>query len=282
MSFEIVRGFFVHDDSNFNNFPTVQPRFGLLDESPDRWKKLVQCIADLNNGKNDGDFKPTYKVIFFGRHGQSQNDASQILAREMVREAQECLASEIPDCGELKWEPNPELTPQGEQEAHVIHEAWKSELPFGFPPLGQLYCSRLQCTQKTCEIAFSEIPNERIMVLRNHGKKYYDCTGDQHSRPMYIASTSKVTAAKASDNLMEDELWDPDSWDPMSQVVERAKQALSVIFTHTDEHFISITASERTINGFRGALGCSYCHIPNGVVYPAIVKHSMVPTGVSR
>jgi hypothetical protein len=46
----------------------VPPRFGLLDESPDRWANIRKELAKMNAGS--GSEKTSYKLLMFGRHGQ--------------------------------------------------------------------------------------------------------------------------------------------------------------------------------------------------------------------
>jgi len=62
---------------------------------------------------------------------------------------------------------DPELTSLGESQAVVAHEAWKSELEFGLPIPGQLYCSPLTRALRTYEITFDGIlpDDEHLIVL---------------------------------------------------------------------------------------------------------------------
>ena len=50
-----------------NRFAQLPPRFGLLDQSPDRWGTFKSKIIDLNQQSPNG---TQYKVFFLGRHGQ--------------------------------------------------------------------------------------------------------------------------------------------------------------------------------------------------------------------
>ena len=61
---------------------------------------------------------------------------------------------------------DPELTPLGENQAVAVHEAWKSELKFGLPIPGRLYCSPLTRALRTCEITFDGIlPDDKHPII---------------------------------------------------------------------------------------------------------------------
>ena len=61
---------------------------------------------------------------------------------------------------------DPELTALGESQAVAAHEAWKSELEFGLPIPGRLYCSPLTRALHTYEITFDGIlPDDKHPVV---------------------------------------------------------------------------------------------------------------------
>lgn len=84
-SIQSVAGFFSQDSPTasgiqaVNSFPCVPsfeskslndqipPRFGLLDDSTDRWNRFFAEIDKLNKSANNN---ASFKVLLFGRHGQ--------------------------------------------------------------------------------------------------------------------------------------------------------------------------------------------------------------------
>jgi len=62
-----VCGLFLQDDSESKEGAAIPPRFGLKDDSGDRWIKFRGEIERLNVSAAPG---AQYKVVFLGRHGQ--------------------------------------------------------------------------------------------------------------------------------------------------------------------------------------------------------------------
>ena len=76
----------------------IPARFGLLDDSPERWKTFQARIASLNSAAAPG---TAYKVFFFSRHGEGVRECSCIRPDSSCQ-AHYCLLSED-NVGERKY-----------------------------------------------------------------------------------------------------------------------------------------------------------------------------------
>ncbi|PFH53324.1 hypothetical protein AMATHDRAFT_187957 [Amanita thiersii Skay4041] len=267
--YEVVPGYFIQDTSDPGVLPAIPQRFGLADESPERWTSFVAQIKKLNDL---ADARSEYKVFFLGRHGEGFHNFA---ISKYGSKAWDNYWSKLDTDGEITWGPDPELTQLGIEQAMNVQQAWKDELPFGLPLPDRLYCSPLTRAMKTCEITFHDtILNDirKVMVSELCREENGVHTCDKRNVKQYIEKAFPLF--EIEDGFTEeDELWDPNIRETRDQVVQRAKAMIDTIFeTDTAHTFISITAHSGFIQGFMKAVNKPIIAIPIGGVLPVVVK----------
>ncbi|KAF8630862.1 hypothetical protein AX17_005221 [Amanita inopinata Kibby_2008] len=272
--YEVVKGYFIQDSHDPAELPPVPPRFGLLDESPERWQKLQAEIKTLNNSAEVG---TSYKLFFLARHGQGFHNVAE---EKYGTKAWGEYWSKLNTDGEIQWGPDPELTELGVSQATDVRDAWKEELAFKMPLPDKLYCSPLTRALRTCQETFNGIiPQEEIAMrkaiiveLCREENGVHTC--DKRRSLTYIQST--FPSFTVEDGFAEeDELWSPDVRETPQQVARRAKQVIDTIFDNDRDHtIISITAHGGFIKGFMRSLNQIAGTIPTGGVLPVLVKMS--------
>ncbi|GLB44500.1 putative phosphoglycerate mutase family protein [Lyophyllum shimeji] len=263
-----IPGFFAQDDSTASVIPALPPRFGLLDDTPDRWTKFFDRLELLNE---DADADTSYKVFFLGRHGQGYHNVAEA---KYGTQAWDDYWSKLNGDGELVWGPDPELTTLGKGQAVDAQDAWKAELAFGIRLPEKLYCSPLTRALRTCEITFDGLlsdQNRRPIVLENCREENGVHTCDKRRTRSYIEKTFPRFEIETG-FTEEDELWDPDVRETKAHIADRAKMVLDHIFEHDKETFISITAHGGIIQGFLACVGRPHYTLPTGGVLPLVIK----------
>ncbi|KAJ6540323.1 phosphoglycerate mutase-like protein [Mycena capillaripes] len=267
--YEAMTGFFAQDD------PLAQPdligavpaRFGLLDDSDVRWATFTAKLRELNAGAG-GD--ASYKLIFFGRHGQGYHNVAE--AKYGTRAWDDYWAKLYGD-GELTWGPDPELTAIGKGQAARVNDVWKVErATAGIPLPDRLYCSPMTRALDTNVITFEGVSEKRPLVVESCREEYGEHTCDQRNTRTHIRHA--FPQFDIEDGFTEeDELWEAESRETRAHATVRAQTVLDRIFRDDkDALFISITAHGGIINGFLHALGREWYPLPTGGVLPVVVK----------
>ncbi|KAI6152367.1 histidine phosphatase superfamily [Pisolithus tinctorius] len=278
-SYETVAGYFVQDKpgpitpgSEFHELP---PRFGLIDDSPERWSKLIASIQQLNV---DAPSHVQYKVFFLGRHGEGYHNFGWA---KHGQQAWDDYWSKLNGDGELIWGPDPELTPVGEGQADEAHVAWKTELQCGLPFPEKLYCSPLSRAIRTNQRSFKDLnpDGRRTTIVENIREEFGIHTCDKRRTRTYIHETFPEYLIEDG-FTEEDELWKPDVRESWDDVDVRAKAVLDMIFENDEEQYISITAHSGFINACLRVTDHPLWALPTGGVIPIVVKATAerVPT----
>ncbi|KAF9459983.1 phosphoglycerate mutase-like protein [Collybia nuda] len=260
LTYDTVSGCFVQDDGLATGVPAIPPRFGLIDDSPERWTRFVAHIDQL---KNTSDSNTKHKVIFFGRHGEGFHN---VAIDKYQHQAWIHYWAKLDGDGEIVWGPDPELTAIGVGQAISAHEAWKAELPFGIPHPEKFYTSPLTRAMKTCEITFDGIlPDDkrRAIVIENCREHNGAYTCDKRRTKSYIQQMFPLFDVEP-DFSEEDTLWDENVREAKKHLTERARKVLDYIFENDEETFISITAHIGIIRSFWECLGRSPYELPTG------------------
>lgn len=270
--YDTVPGFFVQDDPSAIGIPAVPPRFGLLDESRNRWAKFITHIQQVNQ---DADSFTSYKVLFLGRHGEGYHNVAEA---KYGSKAWDDYWSKLNGDGELVWGPDPELTSIGKDQVVTARNGWNAELPFGIPLPQKLYCSPLTRAMQTCDITFREIVNTRcvVVVVENCREENGVHTCDKRRTKTYIESTFPAFQIEHGFSE-EDLLWEAEVRESRTHVEERAKEVLDMIFNNDGELFVSITAHGGIINAFLAVLGRTSYALPTGGVLPVVVRSVYKP-----
>ncbi|GLB44497.1 putative phosphoglycerate mutase family protein [Lyophyllum shimeji] len=279
-SYTAVPGFFIQDSAPADTvIPALPPRFGLLDDSPDRWSKFFAQIDRLNQ---DADEYTSYKVFFFGRHGQGFHNFA---SAKYGPQAWDTYWGRLNGDDELIWGPDPELTTLGKGEAVDAQDAWAAEQRgAGLPFPERLYCSPMTRALRTCELTFSGLLSDpdparrRPTILENCREISGVYTCDKRRTRAYIAR--RFPGFEIEDGLPEDdELWDPELRETDAHLAHRARRVLDHIFEHDKkETFVSVTAHGRIIRmGFLAVVGRPSCILPTGGVLPVVVKSVYTP-----
>ncbi|KAI6163259.1 histidine phosphatase superfamily [Pisolithus thermaeus] len=271
-SYETVVGYFAQDNpgpvtpgSDFHE--ALPPRFGLIDDSPERWSKLIASIQQLNI---DAPTHVQYKLFFLGRHGQGYHN----FAWEKYRaKPWDDYWSKLNGDGELTWGPDPELTPLGEGQADEAHVAWKTEFQCGLPFPEKLYCSPLSRAIRTNQLSFKDLnpDGRKTTIVENIREEFGIHTCDKRRTRTYIHETFPEYLIEDG-FTEEDELWTPDVRETWEDVDVRVKAVLDMIFKNDKEQFISITAHGGFINAFLRVTNHLPYVLPTGGVIPIVVK----------
>ncbi|KAJ7908384.1 histidine phosphatase superfamily [Mycena leptocephala] len=266
--YETVTGFFAQDDplAEATAIGAVPARFGLLDSSDARWSKLTAKLRELNASAGDD---ASYKVIFFGRHGQGYHNVAE---EKYGTKAWDDYWAMLYGDGELTWGPDPELTAIGKEQAVGVNKVWKAELAANIPVPGRLYCSPMTRAMQTNAITFEGVSNGRTLVVENCREEYGEHTCDKRNTLTYIRNA--FPQFDIEDGFAEDdELWEADSRETEPHAAARAQTVLDRIFRDDkDVAFVSVTAHGGIINGFLHALGRPRYPLPTGGVLPVVVK----------
>ncbi|KAJ7690609.1 histidine phosphatase superfamily [Mycena olivaceomarginata] len=249
--YEALPGFFAQDDPLADPavIGAVPARFGLLDSSETRWSNLTSKLRELNTI----DASSSYKLIFFGRHGQGYHNVAET---KYGTKAWDDYWAKLYGDGELIWGPDPELTSVGKDQAADVSKIWTAEIAAHIPLPDRLYCSPMTRAMQTNVITFADLPLPTVVVLEN-------CR--EETRSPHFDIEAGFTE--------EDELWDADVRETAAHAVLRAESVLDRIFREdTNTLVVSITAHGGIINGFLRALGRSRYALPTGGVVPVVVK----------
>ncbi|KAJ7127444.1 histidine phosphatase superfamily [Mycena crocata] len=263
--YRYIPGLFDLDSRKDLDLPRVLPRFGLIDDSPERWEKFQAQIDHLQAG---ADKNNSVKVFLFVRHDD--------LAKEKYgNEAWDRFWSLIEGDTELIWGHDPSLTLTGRSQAELIREALEVERLSGMPFPQRLYCSPLRRAMETSQIIFGSSPSSsqgtwRPTIIDRCRRIRGGHTCDLRRSHSEILS-SFPSAAVEPDFTEHDELWHPGGVDTPETVAEQAQAILDSIF-RDPATYISVTAHGRIIAGFLRSLGISPGVLPTGGIYPVVVE----------
>ncbi|KAJ3542920.1 hypothetical protein NMY22_g3320 [Coprinellus aureogranulatus] len=253
----------------------VPPRFGLIDDSPDRWTTLRARISELNSSPstrkegenelgaaNEVEPRAECKLILLVRHGEGYHNVAEA---KYGTEAWDDYWSKLEGDGELVWGPDPLLTPKGISQARHTREVWEDELQYGLQPPCKIFCSPHSRALKTCEIVFEGYSeNGRITVVENCREENGVHTCDKRRPRSFIEAN--YPQFHIEDSLTEeDELWGPDFRETKAEVAARALGVIERIWEkRPHDWFVAITAHSGFINGVLLALGSKPYPLPTG------------------
>ncbi|KAJ3550820.1 hypothetical protein NMY22_g189 [Coprinellus aureogranulatus] len=265
----------------------VPPRFGLIDDSPDRWTKLRARISELNSSPstrkegenelgaaNEVEPRAECKLILLVRHGEGYHNVAEA---KYGTEAWDDYWSKLEGDGELVWGPDPLLTPKGISQARHTREVWEEELQYGLQPPCKIFCSPHSRALKTCEIVFEGyFENGRVTVVENCREENGVHTCDKRRPRSFIEAN--YPQFHIEDSLTEeDELWDPDVRETKAEVSARALGVIERIWEERPhDWFVAITAHSGFINGVLLALGSKPYPLPTGGDYHAVFYRSSI------
>ncbi|KAJ7776919.1 histidine phosphatase superfamily [Mycena maculata] len=265
--YETIPGYFAQDEPLADPVAigAVPARFGLIDSSDTRWSNLTTKLRDLNTSAGH---KTSYKLIFFGRHGQGYHNVAE---EKYGTEAWDDYWAMLYGDGELTWGPDSELTALGKEQAAAVHKVWKEELTAGIPLPQKMYCSPMTRALDTNVITFRGVSSRRSVVVENCREEYGGHTCDQRKTRTYIVEAFPQVDIEAG-FTEEDELWTTER-ETAEHAAARAQTVLDKIFkSDKDAIFVSITAHGGIINGFLRTLGRPRHPLPTGGVLPIIIK----------
>ncbi|KAF8340817.1 histidine phosphatase superfamily [Amanita rubescens] len=267
--YEVVSGYFIQDDLDPSTLPAIPPRFGLRDESDDRWRTLHADLVNLNSNAEPG---TSYKLFFLGRHGQGFHNLAE---QKYGSKAWDDYWSKLNTDGEIRWGPDAELTPLGIAQANDARSAWKKELAFDAPLPDKMYCSPLTRASRTHQITFQDvIPSRKTLVVEFCREENGVHTCDKRRSRTYIHQTFPLFEIEEG-FTEDDELWSPDTREIFDQVMHRAKCVLDAIFNE-DHYVVAITAHGGFIRAFMRVLNRVTGTIPTGGVLPVLVKATRI------
>ncbi|KAG8218974.1 histidine phosphatase superfamily [Butyriboletus roseoflavus] len=216
----------------------IPPRFGLKDDSDDRWVKFKREIERLNTSAPSG---TQYKVVFLGRHGEGYHNVAM---EKYTAKAWMSYWMRLNGDGELVWGPDPDLTELGVEQAKDAHRAWKTELEYSIPLPEKLYCSPLRRAIKTNQITFEGLlrPDLKATIVEDIREKNGVSTCDKRRKMSEIAKD--FPDYPFEEGFTEaDERWDPEVRETPEELDTRAKKALDMIFDNDEEQCMSVTFS---------------------------------------
>ncbi|KIK96134.1 hypothetical protein PAXRUDRAFT_826291 [Paxillus rubicundulus Ve08.2h10] len=268
-TYTTVAQYFIQDDpeASEQEFGGVPPRFGLKDDSDDRWEKFKGKIEMLNSSE-----QPTtqYKVIFLGRHGQGYHNVA------MAKYTTQCCVrswTRLDGNGELVWGPDPALTDLGLEQARDANRAWKEELAYKIPLPEKLYCSPLRRAIKTNQLTFEGLlePGLKTTIVEIIREKNGVSTCDKRRRRSEIQEDFPEYLWEDG-FAEEDETWDADIRETPRELDCRATKVLDMIFDKDEELVISITSHHGFIDAFLRVCVHRPWDLPTGGIIPIVVR----------
>ncbi|KAI0373742.1 phosphoglycerate mutase-like protein [Pilatotrama ljubarskyi] len=272
--YTIVSGLFAQDDPNADGIAigALPERFGLLDDSPDRWAKFKQRVEQLNCAAPEG---TRYKVFFFIRHGQGHHNVAEA---KYGTEAWDVYWSKLETDGDIIWGPDPELTSVGITQAQEARILWETEREYGIPLPEKQYASPMRRALQTWQEIFVKseplsMGSPRVTILEKLREEYGEHTCDRRFPRTVIACSFPPPIYEFEDGFSEeDTLWKADERETREHVKERAHTVLDHVFAHNQETYIGVTAHSGIINGFLAAMGRPRYPLPTGGILPLIIK----------
>jgi len=247
------------------------PRFGLKDDSPDRWQKLMRQIRLLNA---EAKGSVIYKLIFLGRHGFAYNNI-QSSSKKQVSD----------DNGDLKWDAA--LTQDGLMQVTDTHDMWMTEssLPNGGIGVPQIsYCSPLSRAMCTHSITFSqqlEAATIRTVVVENCREVIYTSESEKRRTASYISLVFPHFGLESNFVQGTDPYWNKDDGETLTAADDRAQKVVDRIFKSESKEkiFVSITAHHEINGAIISALGGDPTLYPryNGGIVPLICQYIPPP-----
>jgi len=274
-TYQAVLDDFVQDD------PEVSPqaigalpaRFGLKDDSPNRWDDFMLKVSQLNSEAESG---IKYKVFFFLRHGEGYHN---IAKAKYGDKDWDNYWTKLDGNAEYTWA-DADLTDVGKAQAQMTCALWNNELQFNMPLPGKLYCSPLTRALRTQTITFGGIHFKgdlpKTIILENCREEYGEHTCDRRKSRSLIETEffhphSKVLFEFEFGFKEDDELWTAEK-ESEEHTTSRAKAILDRIFDEDTAQFISIMAHYGIINAFLRILGRQRYYLPAGGVLPIVIR----------
>ncbi|KAH9889998.1 phosphoglycerate mutase-like protein [Cubamyces lactineus] len=272
--YTIETGFFAQDDpaADGATIGALPDRFGLLDNSPERWETFKKRIDELNATAPKS---VRYKVFYFVRHGQGHHNVAEAKYGTQVWDAH---WSKLYNDGEIKWGPDPELTPIGIAQAEAARQLWETEHKYGLPLPDRHYASPMNRALRTWHEIFVNgdmlsPEQQRVTILENLREEYGEHTCDLRSPRSVIARAFPPPIYEFDDGFAEeDTIWKPDERETKDHVKERARAVLDRIFAQDQGRYICITAHSGIINGFLAAMGRPRYPLPTGGILPLVIR----------
>ncbi|KAI1794895.1 histidine phosphatase superfamily [Ganoderma leucocontextum] len=277
--YSIVAGFFAQDNPAADGVAigALPPRFGLVDDSPQRWKTFQARINELNAAAPQG---TKYKVFYLSRHGQGVHNVGEA---KYGTERWDEYWSKLYGDDELTWGPDPELTEVGIKQAKAAREAWKTERAHGIPLPEKHYGSPFQRALRTFQETFvgADLLDGKLLcitILENLREEYGEHTCDMRSTRTAIAQKFPPPAYEFEEDFEEEDVhWKADERETKEHVARRAQAVLDQIFTTDNETYICISAHSGIINGFLRAMGRPRYPLPTGGILPLVIQAVDLP-----
>ncbi|KAI9512660.1 histidine phosphatase superfamily [Russula earlei] len=268
--YEAIRGFFDQDEPSA--VPTVigpTPEFfGLKSRS---WPKLIAEIDELCSKSSDPGV--SYKVFFFGRHGEGFHNAA---ITQYGQQAWDEKWGLLDGDGKLIWGPDPRLTAIGEDQARNAHAAWKREIAHGIPVPHKFYCSPLKRALRTLELTFEGfLPVDPKPIILENCREHYG----RHScdkRSTRSALQSEFPNFVFEEGFEEEDVLYSAERETEANLQRRAKLVLDRIFEKDDDTYISVTAHCGWIRGALHTIGREIYELPTGGTIVAVVKGTVI------
>jgi len=273
--YEALSGYFEYKEQ-LQGVRQVQPYFGLIDDSQDRWTNFKAHIMKLNNTSPDN---VSYRVIFLGRHGQGFHNVAETVYGTAAWDRYWSLLN---GDGKIIWGPDPELTEVGIGQAKVVNQAWKDELQYGIPLPQTLYCSPLSRAIKTALITFDGTllnAGDDRQTRRVIKEKLREMNGLHTCDKRNPRSTIEETYPQFKTEpgfTEEDTLWTADHRETEEELTDRLRKAMEEIFFDDMSTYISITAHGGAIRALLKVLNAPSFVLPTGGVTCVVVKVTKV------
>ncbi|KAM6493128.1 hypothetical protein JOM56_011262 [Amanita muscaria] len=228
------------------------PRFGLKDDSSDRWPKFWHTIRRLNAEARGS---VIYKVIFFARHGTGFHNLRLDTAQK----------DSLKDDGDLLRDA--QLVQNGLFQVSRVQHMWTHENSLdeggiGIPPVS--YCSPLTRCLATNSITFTPWlavkggPKINTVVVEDCREIVYKDEAEKRRSKSYIELVYPKLAIE-KDFAEEDPYWTGNGTESPESVKRRVQAVLDKIFKSEakEKIFVSMTAHHEIVGAFISALGGS-------------------------
>ncbi|KAK5992115.1 putative phosphoglycerate mutase [Cladobotryum mycophilum] len=298
IQYSSVPGYFLQDDPNTNpngfdysatphqaqwNFGLVNRTYPTDDKfdpqhTKTQWQRFERWVKYLNSNCRKCE-KATYKVFFFGRHGEGYHNVAESF---YGTPAWNCYWAELNSNGTSTWA-DALLTDNGFAQASKANAYYKSRFEQeGLPYFESYYSSPLRRCIQTANTTFAtlDLPHTHpfeptIKELFREGISIHTC--DHRSTKTEIHGFAPAFKFEAGFSE-QDELWrgNVGEGETSAHQMARSKVALDDVFTHDNGTWISVSSHSGEIGSLLTVLNHQPFGLATGQIIPVLVKAEIV------
>ncbi|GME74282.1 unnamed protein product [Ambrosiozyma monospora] len=267
--YTIVKGFFKQDDEDIDASDIdYQDNLGLNDDLD--WSTFAEKIHDL---KDDADDDESYKVIYFGRHGEGYHN----IAADKYEDAFWCYYALREGDDEITWGPDPKLTDKGVSQAKKNHDLIENLIDDDLPLPEVFYSSPLTRCADTLTYTWkgngldgmTPIFKENLREQLNPGTP--NMRNDRKYLEEHYPSFEFEDGFADIDTLLQ-KCINTGTSETSEGMQKRAKAFLDEIFDNSNATFVSVTSHSGLGKNLLRVVGHRKYHLHTAEILPMVIK----------